>query len=66
MLSSELWRSAFRGDPSILGSTIQLSGEPFEVVGIAPEGFEDPIVGKVDAWVPYDLVSRQQPREQLA
>jgi putative ABC transport system permease protein len=55
VLSSELWRSAFRGDPSILGSTIHLSDEPFEVVGIAPEGFEDPIVGKVDAWVPYDL-----------
>jgi hypothetical protein len=34
VLSSELWRSAFRGDPSILGSTIQLSGEPFEVVGM--------------------------------
>ena len=61
VLSSELWRSAFRGDPSILGSTIRLSGEPFEVVGIASEGFEDPIVGKVDAWVPYDLMRDNNP-----
>jgi putative ABC transport system permease protein len=61
VLSSELWRSAFRGDSSILGSTIQLSGEPFEVVGIASEGFEDPIVGKVDAWVPYDLMRDNNP-----
>jgi predicted permease len=61
VLSSELWRSAFRGDPSILGSTIQLSGEPFEVVGIASEGFEDPLVGKVDAWVPYDLMRDNNP-----
>jgi putative ABC transport system permease protein len=55
VLTSELWRSAFHGDPSILGSTIQLSAEPYEVVGIASEGFEDPLAGKVDAWVPYDL-----------
>ena len=25
------------------------------MVGIAPEGFEDPIAGDVDAWVPYAL-----------
>lgn len=61
VLSSELWRSAFRGDPSILGSTIHLSGEPFEVVGIASDGFEDPIAGRVDAWVPYDLMRDNNP-----
>jgi predicted permease len=56
VLSSGLWRSGFRSDPSVVGSTIQLSGEPYEVVGIAPEGFEDPIAGGVDAWLPYNLV----------
>ena len=55
VLSNGLWRSAFGGESSIVGSTIQLSGEPYEVVGIAPEGFEDPIAGDVDAWVPYAL-----------
>ena len=61
VVSSELWHSAFRGDPSLLGSTIHLSDEPFEVVGIAAEGFEDPLVGKVDAWVPYDLARDTNP-----
>ena len=51
----------FRGDPSIIGSTIQLSGEPYEVVGIAPEGFEDPIAGTVDAWLPYNLAGDTDP-----
>ena len=55
VLSSGLWRSTFRGDPSVVGSAIQLSGEPYEVVAIAPEGFEDPIAGAVDAWLPYNL-----------
>ena len=51
----------FRGDPSVVGSTIHLSGEPYEVVGIAPEGFEDPIVGAVDAWLPYNLARDTDP-----
>ena len=32
-----------------------MSGEPYEVMGIAPQDFEDPIAGEVDAWVPYAL-----------
>ena len=55
VVSSSLWRAGFGGDPSIIGSTIQLSGAPHEVVGIAPDGFDDPIIGAVDAWLPYNL-----------
>jgi predicted permease len=55
VLSSTLWRSSFRQDPSVVGSTIRLNGEPYEIVGVAPEGFEDPVVGMVDVWAPYGL-----------
>jgi hypothetical protein len=55
VLSSGVWRSALGAESSIVGSTIRLSGAPYEVVGIAPQGFEDPIAGDVDAWVPYNL-----------
>ena len=55
VLSDAVWRARFDSDPSIVGSTIRLSGEPYEVAGIAPEGFEDPVVGAVGAWVPYNL-----------
>ena len=61
VLSSGLWRSAFRADPSVVGSAIQLNGEPYEVVGVAPERFEDPIAGPVDAWLPYNLASDTDP-----
>src|SRR5688572_19572417 len=61
VLSNDLWKSAFRGDPSVIGSTIQVSGEPFEVIGVAAEGFEDPLVGEVEAWVPYDLARDNNP-----
>jgi len=40
MLSYELWRGLFRSDPSLVGGTILLRGEPHTVIGIMPEGFE--------------------------
>ena len=55
VLSGGLWRTRFGNDPSVIGSTLRLSGEPYEVVGIAPDDFEDPIAGAADAWLPYDL-----------
>lgn len=55
VLSDRLWRTRFHGE-SIVGSTIYLSAEPFEVVGVAAAGLEDPVIGEVDAWLPYDLV----------
>jgi predicted permease len=56
VLSDTLWRSRFDSDPSVIGTTVHLSAEPYEIVGIAAHGIEDPIVGEVDAWLPYDLV----------
>jgi putative ABC transport system permease protein len=55
ILSDALWRARFNARPSVIGSTIQLSGEPYEVVAITPVGFQDPVAGEFDAWLPYDL-----------
>ena len=38
-----------------MGATIRLSAEPYEVAGVAPPGFEDPIAPDVAAWIPYAL-----------
>ena len=61
VLSHGLWRTRFDGDPSVLGTSIQLSGESYEVAGIAAAGFTDPIVEDVDAWLPYDLAGNTSP-----
>ena len=55
VLSDRVWRRRFDANPSIVGTTVRLSAESYEVVGVAPQGFEDPIVDEVDAWLPYDL-----------
>ena len=55
VLSHPVWHTQFNGDPSLIGTSIHLSAEPYDVAGIAPPGFQDPIAGAIDAWRPYDL-----------
>jgi putative ABC transport system permease protein len=42
VLGESLWRTRFGADPKILGRTIDLSGTPYTVVGVAPVSLEYP------------------------
>ncbi len=42
LLSFDLWQRRFGSDAKIVGSDIQLDGEPYTVVGITPAGFRFP------------------------
>ena len=55
LLSHGLWGRRFAADPGIVGSTIQLDGSTFEVVGVMPQGFTNPFGSPPDLWVPQDL-----------
>jgi len=39
VLSDGFWKRRFRSDPAIVGRHIALSGYPFVVIGVTPEGF---------------------------
>lgn len=42
VISAQLWRAAYGGDPRWVGREISLGGELYEVVGVLPEGFRLP------------------------
>ena len=42
VLSHALWQQRFDGSPEVLGKTLTLNGETYEVIGVMPEGFRIP------------------------
>ena len=44
LLTNQLWRQQFQGDPGILGRVITLNGFPYTVIGVMPPSFHLPVV----------------------
>lgn len=59
LLSYGLWQTQFAGEPSAVGRSVNIDGEPWEIIGVMPEGFRSPTPwgGRDDAriWVPLVL-----------
>ena len=57
VLGHRLWQRRYAGDPSIIGRTVTLDGEGYDVVGVMPPGFEFPPFWAVGAqlWAPLPL-----------
>ena len=43
ILSYGLWHTTFGGNPTLIGRTIRLKGEPYTVIGVLPEGATTPL-----------------------
>ena len=54
VLSHGLWERRFAGDPTILGRSITLNGEPTTVVGVMPADFYFPS-RQTELWLPVAL-----------
>lgn len=50
VLSHTFWQRLFHGEPSALGQTILLRGEPFTVIGVASEALSE--FDDADVWTP--------------
>lgn len=58
VLSWDLWRNRYNGDPGIVGRDIRLNGEPYRVLGVMPAGFAFPRRG-MQLWVPFAFTPEQ-------
>lgn len=50
VLSYGLWSRVFSADPSVIGRSMMLRGEPYTIVGVMPQGFTGG--GEADVWTP--------------
>jgi putative ABC transport system permease protein len=48
VLSESYWRARFAADPSIVGQSLRLDGQLYEVVGVVPDQAE--ILGRANLW----------------
>ncbi|HZD04093.1 MAG TPA: ABC transporter permease, partial [Longimicrobiales bacterium] len=54
VIGYEYWRQALGGGPDVLGRTLELSGHPWTVIGVAPPGFTGVGLSKIDVWLPIE------------
>jgi predicted permease len=54
VLSYALWQADFGSDPSVLGTSVNLDGVPYQVIGVMPADFHFP-TRDVDAWMPLHI-----------
>jgi len=55
VMSFHAWREKYGSDPSVVGSTYQINGHAFTIIGVAPAGFAGAKMwhwGMPDIWMP--------------
>lgn len=58
VLSYGLWQRRFAGQRSLVGSSIQLDGQSYTVVGVLKQSFHG-IRNETDLWVPFTLAGKE-------
>src|SRR5579864_4456683 len=51
LISSNLWRRRFNGDPGVIGRSIAMNGVQLTIIGVMPEGFSF-LKQSTEFWVP--------------
>ena len=54
VLGDGLWQRRFGGDPSVIGRTLVVDGEPHTIIGVMRAGF-DPAFTRTEFWTPLYL-----------
>src|SRR5213082_776809 len=63
ILSHEIWKRDFNGDPNIVGQGVRINGKAATVIGVMPPNFKFPISDEL--WVPLYNEFPPEPRGDL-
>jgi putative ABC transport system permease protein len=55
VLSNRLWMSRFNSDPNVIGKTISLSGDSYNIIGVLGEFSFDDFGPTPQVWIPFKL-----------
>ena len=58
IISHDLWRKRFGGDPGVIGKTVRLDDDPMTIIGIMPRGFRHVLesgTSPMELWAPIAL-----------
>ncbi|MFL6333867.1 MAG: ABC transporter permease [Pyrinomonadaceae bacterium] len=61
VISHGLWQRRFGSDPGVVGRTMEMSGQKWEIIGVMPAGFNFP--QRAQVWGPLQLDVAQEPRD---
>ena len=61
VLSHRIWKRRFGSDSTIIGRSVRVNNEPYEVVGVMPAGFAFP-ENWAEVWTPIGLNAEDQGR----
>ncbi len=50
ILSEPFWADTMSGEPDVIGTSLEIDGDPHQIVGVMPRGFDTP--DGVSFWVP--------------
>ena len=59
VLSWGAWQRVFGGDPGVVGRTVQLNDEAYEVVGVMPRDFRNVFDPGIEIWSPFVFTPEQ-------
>ncbi len=66
VLGHEYWKGRFGSSRDVVGQTLTINGRPFEIVGVAPEGFDSAIGGfKPAFFIPVTMLYTVHPWRAL-
>jgi len=63
VLSTALWKRLYSSNPAALNNSIQLNGDYYQIVGVAPEAIEQ-IYPNIEFWVPMAFTPRELSAER--